>query len=136
MTTAHHITFPAPPPAPTNLYDEDEVEGETILLGKEIQIKRSYEKAVLRNAEERHHIKNQILRSQYKTYLEELEKYEKKEEIKEDIKETELNPLKESSHRTFTYYTRKEYYERLKTARDKNFKKKWTAILEPYYNAN
>lgn len=96
MTTAHHI------PNKRSYNDMEEVEGETILLGKEIQNKRI---------------------ETYKTYLEALKKYDEKEEIKKALY------LQECKNGGFANFDRETKYIRLKKARDKNFKNKWTINL-------
>jgi len=128
MTTAHLITFPLPPPPPTSLYDEDEVEGETILLGKEIQIKRMNQQAMKRNAEERHNMQNYILRSHYRQYLEAVKEYEYKEDMRFFISNQLVRDSTKKNKKA-----RDKRFNTNKKARDKRFKKAWTAILEPLY---
>jgi len=128
MNSIHHITFQTPPAPPSSLWsDEEEVEGETILLGREKHNERMNQIAMKRNAEERHHLKNAILRSQYKTYLEALDKYDKKEEERLDIHYNKESGTEEEEDEIY------RKFKKNKKARDKKFKDKWTKILKPYY---
>ena len=116
MTTAHHITN-------ENLTlkmktalkegmgmilkpEEEEVEGETILLGR------------------KENENNWSLYCAYACYMEALKKYDEKEEIKRGLY------LARCKNGGFANYEREEKYIKNKKARDKKFKKKWTEILD------
>ncbi len=141
-TTAHHITnenirLLKQEPKNSHVYrdmleDEREVEGETILLGREEHIKRIKTLEKLVEKENQQNKMKWLLLCEYIIYQEALEKYDEKEEIKykKDDEKSYIIDEEFGIKILNPHYGGIGKWYKLKAIRDKKFKKKWTEKMD------